>query len=826
MVPSFSKKVFLTCLGFFLYLLADAQVTKVRGIVTDAADGTPIPFVSVYFTGSTTGISTDLDGRYYLETRDESLTELQAHLIGYHPAAKQIAPGSFQEVNFALAQNPAELTGAVVKPDNERIRRFLKKLDERRDRHNPLSYPAWSVPLYTRMELDATHAEGLVNFPLFRKALAPMEACKDTSAVTGAEYYPVLLSETQSTLYHSNDPSVDKEVIEANRITGVDPDNFLTQFSGQYLFKANLYENTLSLFNLNLPSPVASSGHPFYDYYLVDSLMVEGRKTYCLRFHPKPLVTSPALDGQIDIDAEDFAIRSARVRVSDKSNINWIRHIDYSLDYTRLPSSQWFPQEESVFIDFSISVSDSAKVLSFLANRRMLYDVPVFEADLPEACLENGDPVLVPQPGTPFDWEGKRPVPLTPREERIVEAVGQIQRSSSYNALYALARSLVVGYVEWKDSPIGIGPWAKTFLYNPTEGFHIGTGFRTTQVFHPKVRFIGSVGYGFKDRKLKGGLTAEYLLRRDKTRKLTAGFSKDYVQLGEGSGTLSGNNMFNSLMSHRNDRQSLLLRYGVEYEHEFSRVFSGWIGAELRRVFGNEQVPLLLRDQTRLDHVDATQMHLRARFAWDEHQHRGPFTKTRIFTKYPVLAFDLTGGATSSDARAAEPFLRGEMSFTWNAPGTPAGFSVISIQAGSIWGRVPYTFLKLHEGNPGWFSDNSAFSCMRYFEFASDQWANVFFEHNFDGLVLGKLPLIRKLDWREILSVKAAFGRIRPENLEDSPIIPISGMQSLEGAPYLEAGIGISNIFRLFRVDYAWRLTRRSPDGGNACLKIGMDMKF
>ena len=115
---------------------------------------------------------------------------------------------------------------------------------------------------------------------------------------------------------------------------------------------------------------------------------------------------------------------------------------------------------------------------------------------------------------------------------------------------------------------------------------------------------------------------------------------------------------------------------------------------------------------------------------------------------------------------------------------------------------------------------------MRYFEFASDQWANVFFEHNLDGLVLGKLPLIRNLDWREIISVKAAFGRIRPENLEDSAIIPISGMQSLEGVPYLEAGVGISNIFRLFRIDYAWRLTRRSPDGGNACLKIGMDMKF
>ena len=93
-----------------------------------------------------------------------------------------------------------------------------------------------------------------------------------------------------------------------------------------------------------------------------------------------------------------------------------------------------------------------------------------------------------------------------------------------------------------------------------------------------------------------------------------------------------------------------MLRYGVDYEHEFSRVFSGWIGAEHRRIYGNEQVPLLLRDQTRLDHVDATQMHVMARFAWDEHIHRGPFTKTHIFTKYPVLAIDLTGGATSSDA--------------------------------------------------------------------------------------------------------------------------------------------------------------------------------
>ena len=831
-IVNISRKLCISASVLFMCLCASAQVTKVRGVVIDAANGQPIPFVSVYFTGSTIGISTDLDGRYYLETREESHIELQASLIGYNTSSKKITPGVFTEVNFILEQNPDELDAVLVKPNNERIRRFLRELDAKRDSHNPDNYPEWTVDLYSRTELDATNADWIVKMPFFNKALSPIENCKDTSTVTGAEYYPIILSETQSVLYHSKPQSIDKEVIKANQITGVDPDNFLTQFTGQYLLKSNLYENSISLFNLSLPSPISSYGHPFYDYYLVDSLMVEGRKTYCLRFHPKPLVTSPTLDGQIDIDAEDLAIQSARVRLADKSNVNWIRHIDYSMDYSRLPSGQWFPKEESMFIDFSISACDSSKVVSFLGNRRQLFDTPLFEAIIPEEYIKNEDPVIVGKLIENYDWAERRPVPLTPREENIVSAIQQIQSSSSYNALYGLARSLVVGYVEWRDSPIGFGPWLKTITYNPTEGIHIGTGFRTTRHFNQKVRFTGSVGYGFTDQKVKGGLSFEYMIRRDKTRKLTAAFSKDYVQLGEGTGELSSNNMINSLMSHRNDRQSLLMFYGLDYEHEFSRSFSGFLRVEHRRVYGNEQVPLVLREGTSIEHIDASQLHVKARFAWDERINRGFFEKTHIFTKYPVISFDLISGAISNDKVQSghrlyeKPYIRGEISINWNTPGTPIGFSMISINAGTIWGDVPYTFLKLHEGNQGWFLDNTAFSCMRYFEFASDKWTNVFFEHNFNGLVLGKIPLIRKLDLREIASFKAAFGSIRQDNLEISPVIPISGMQSLKGAPYYEVGIGVSNIFRIFRVDYAWRLSRRTADSCNSCLKIGMDMKF
>ena len=100
---------------------------------------------------------------------------------------------------------------------------------------------------------------------------------------------------------------------------------------------------------------------------------MEGRKTYTLRFHPKALVTSPVLDGEMNVDAEDFAIRSVHASLSAQSNVNWIRHINVDIENRRLDDGRWFPGEERLFIDFSISTSDNSKVISFLGNRTLIY---------------------------------------------------------------------------------------------------------------------------------------------------------------------------------------------------------------------------------------------------------------------------------------------------------------------------------------------------------------------------------------------------------------------------------------------------------------------
>ena len=151
------RLLFFLCL--FLSLTVAAQSTKVRGTVRDADTGEPIPFASVYFDGTTIGISTDLEGGFSLETRSADITTLTAHMIGYEADTRQIAKGSFSKVDFRLKKDLRQLEAALVRPDNRYIKSILNRLDQARKRHDPELADAWRTRLYSKIELDATEAE-------------------------------------------------------------------------------------------------------------------------------------------------------------------------------------------------------------------------------------------------------------------------------------------------------------------------------------------------------------------------------------------------------------------------------------------------------------------------------------------------------------------------------------------------------------------------------------------------------------------------------------------------------------------------------------------
>lgn len=811
---------------------AFAQSTKVKGRVTDATDGEGIPFASVFFVGTTIGVSTDLDGYFTLETRDTAVSVLRAAMLSYESCDIPVKRGAFQELNFVLKPERNMLQQIVVKPDNRYIRHILKQIEKGKRLHNPENREHYDCDIYNKMELDLTNADERINNKLLRKNFGFVFNYMDTSVVSGQPYLPIMISETSSHFYRRNNPSASKEIIMASKISGVNDESTFAQFTGNMHVRTNFYDDFIRIFDVMIPSPV-SGPNVFYDYYLIDSLDISGRKTYKIRFHPAKMISSPAFDGEMNVDAEDFAIREIHAKLRKGSNVNWIRDLVLDAEYDRLENDIWFYKQDRLYADFSATMRDSSKMISFLGHRQIDYMNPRFDRPMPDSVSR----MLVNVASMPdvlgkddSYWDKVRPYALTEKESNIYKMVDSIKSVPLYKSIYTVVNTFINGYYE-RDR-IGFGPYFKLFSFNDLEGARFQFGARTNSGFSKKLRLMAYAAYGTKDRAVKGGATVEYMFGNQPTRKLLFSAKRDVLQLGRSSGSLAEANIMSSILAKNNSSKlSPVNDYSVSYQHELNENVNLGIAIESRRVFSNSYVPMFTPDSAHVNSVGATQLHLSARFSWQETVTRGNFDKYYVQSKFPVLTFDVIGAVKSSNNDYS--YLRMESTVQYRLQLPPAGISRIEVSGGRIIGKVPYPFLKLHEGNGTFFFDPNSFACMDFYEFASDTWVTMFYEHNFKGFFLGKIPLMKRLQWREVFTLKTAYGTLSKgnngitdgkignpestipgtgeeamyEGMESEILFP-DGMGSLK-RPYVEMGVGVSNIFRVFRVDCFWRMTHR-----------------
>lgn len=814
---------------------ASAQTTRVRGQVTDAADGKPLQFVSVVFPGTTTGITTDEQGIYALETRD-TVSRVQASMVGYATRTLPLTPGTFNHVDFALEAVEFGIGSVVITPGDNPAHPILRGVIRRKPQNDPDLYDSYTCATYTKMQLDLTNIKPRFRSKRLQRNFGFVFDYIDTSALTGQAYLPAMISEATADYYHSRrTPAVSREIIRASRVSGVEDSFAIAQFTGRMHGNVNFYANYIDIFNVRFASPLSDSGLAFYDYFLVDSMQVEGRKTYKIRFHPKRLAT-PVLDGEVNIDSASYALQSASARMPKGVNVNWIKHLRLENDNRIVADSTWFRHRDRVSAEFSIATGDSSKLTSFIGTREVVYSDVRVGVPIPDevARMDNnvviGDEEGVSRTDEAF-WEQVRPYRLSDKEKGIYSMVDSVQNVPLYRNIYTLINTVIVGY--WNTKYIGIGPYYKLASFNKLEGFRMQPGFRTTTAVSKRIRLSGYAAYGTRDGMFKGGGSIELAFNRRLTRKLTVSGRHDVMQLGAGQNALTESNILSSLLSRGDSRLSMVNRGEIGYEHEWSHGTSNFLGARIQKIFGNRYVPLVRPDGRIVNSVSDAALHVGMRISKNESIYRLPFDKQYMGTVYPVLTLGFTAGVPAMLNDSYEYYrLEGGIHYKPELP--PLGYSNITLQGGKIFGKVPYPLLKLHEGNGTYFYDPNAFSCMNFYEFASDAWVALFFEHHFNGILLGRIPLVKKLKWREVLVCKGVWGTLSKENdgsLPDTqaPLLFPRGMTSVSD-PYVEMGFGVENIFRLLRVDCIWRLTHRDPKPGqdvqNFAVNLSMHLKF
>ncbi|NOQ26869.1 MAG: carboxypeptidase-like regulatory domain-containing protein [Bacteroidales bacterium] len=804
------KKIFLfwiIIIGFLLTgTVSIGQITKVRGKIIDANTLEPLPFVNVTFKNSTIGTITNTDGEYFLETRNY-YDSISVSFVGYKLQSQFIHKNHFQEINFALESNIFELEEIVILPTENPAHPILRNIITNKEKHNPKKFDSYVYKLYNKVEIDVNNVDEEFKNQGFLRDFQFIFDYVDTSVITGKSYLPLFITESFSDYYFNKNPKVEREFITATKISGIENAS-LSQFTGKMYQKINIFENFQKVFEPGFVSPIANFGLNHYKYYLIDSAFIGNKWCYQISFVPKRK-QERTFRGDLWVNDTTFAIVKIKMRMAKNVNVNYINDFLVEYEYAPVDDSLWFLTNEKLFFDFNIT----DRTTGFFGKKTTNYMDIRFNVDIPKEITELKENVIVKEDAIINDgnyWDEHRPISLTPKEKDIYKMVDSIKQVPIFKTYEKLVGMFAMYYYE--VGLFEIGPYYKFFSFNEIEGNRFRLGGRTSNNFSKKLMINAHVAYGIEDERFKYGAGFLYMFNKNPRTAFEFQYLNDIQQLGKNPYSLTEDNIFSSILQ-RNPNYKLTMVNDImtSFEKEWFQGFSNKLTFNYLSIEPTEYIPFQKStptDTIYYDDVTTSEIKLNIRFAKNEKYLRGEFERINLGTDAPVLNVNLTAGLKDVFGSDYE-YYKVSVNFAHKIPVGTLGYFKYILDAGQVFGTVPYPLLKLHEGNESYAFYRYAFNMMNFYEFASDRYASLYLEHHFQGLLFNKIPLIRKLKWREVISAKGLIGDLsdRHESIVDFP----QELYSLND-PYWEASVGIENIFKIFRVDAMWRLSYLDHD--------------
>ena len=344
--------------------------------------------------------------------------------------------------------------------------------------------------------------------------------------------------------------------------------------------------------------------------------------------------------------------------------------------------------------------------------------------------------------------------------------------------------------------------------------------------FSKKLRLEAFGAYGLKDQKIKYSLAATYQLTgsafgRNTQNALRFSLLDDVEVPGQELSNIVEDNFFLSFRRGVFDKMYYKKGMGLTYTHENESGFTYNFGIQQNFVkAGGEGLRFrrYTKDSMEINpsFLKTTEFSAGLRYAPNEEFVQGKKNRRRIVNDYPIMRLNYRLGF-SQDARGKQythQFIRGDVFKRFNL--APFGQSDVSLEGGILLGRVPFSLLHTARANQTLSYQTESFNMMNSLEFVDDRYVSLNMTHAFNGLVLNKIPLIRNLKWREIVTFKAIYGSLSEQNkpkprdpeLFEFPINRLGRrqMHSFGNYPYMEASVGVANVFKVLRVDVIRRL--------------------
>lgn len=815
-------------------LLAQSIPTTVHGKVVDARTNETLPYATVQVPGANLGTRTDLDGNFLLESA-QAINQIKVAYVGYKTVTISIKPGEHNEIIVKLAEATVTLNEVEIRPEKYRRKNnpavnLIGQVFAHKDQNRRQGLDFYNYESYEKLQLDINNVtDKFRNRRSLRKFQFIFENV-DTNNVNGKVALPVYLRERLINVYYRKDPKSEKEFIIGEQQTGLK--GYLEE-DGVSAYLNNLYQNidiydaNISLLSTQFVGPLSGLAPSIYRFYIIDTVEYQGSKYVDLFFAPSNK-NDLAFVGNMLVSLDStYAVRKVQMGISKKINLNWVSdlHVEQEFDFFGTGEDRRLMLvKDEISMDFQLLKSEKGR--SILGHKSVSYQNYTLNKPLPDSLFRTKVTTIVDEKSSNRDalfWAKSRHNPLSKTELGIYKMVDSVQNVPAFRRTMNIAVLLLAGFksIDWFD----LGPVNTFYSFNDIEGFRPRVGGRTNDRLAKNILLEGYGAYGFKDKKWKyyGGLTYAFAKKKPLTfpmNQLTISYQNETQIPGESLQFVQEDNILLSFKRGVNNKMLYNRAFQLEYLRELRRGLS--YSMTFRQVQKTPAGTLLFDYQKvgvegplYLDQVATTTLGFSIRYAPNEKFYQGKTYRIPIMNKYPVFQVNFQAGV--------KDILGGDYNYqTLVAKVTktfyiaPLGISEWAFEAGRVFGTVPYPLLEIHRANQSFSYQLQAYNLMNFLEFASDKYVALNVQHNFGGFFFNKIPLFRRLKWREVASFKGLYGgldkRNQPSTANSLLRFPVDEYgrtvtNTLENKPYMEASVGIANIFKLFRVDYVRRLT-------------------
>ncbi len=817
-------------LTLFVCTQGFSQSIDIRGRVLDAQTKEAISFATVAVVGSSNSTYTDDNGNFNLAIPDPKST-VRVSYVGYISQDLDI---SRKNTNFQILLETENIIEEVVvkktklkysNKDNPAVE-LIRQVIAHRDSNRMAGQDFVQYEQYEKISLGLSNLSSTFkDKKIFKKYQFLFK--KDNESADEKYILPAYIEEKVSKIYYRKNPQKTKQYILAEQRAEFDPkfvdNNGISNYFNKLYEHIDIYDNDITLLTNQFLSPIANSAPTFYRFYITDTVRTPGQELVELSFFPRSK-SDLLFQGKLYITLDgQYAVQEAKMEVNEDINLNFVRDLQVELAFAKDNQQKYYLNKSSLGIDFALT----EKGKGIRGNRIVYYKDYINGKQQPDSLYAGDAVVKMPLPAVEESdetyWANLRFEPLSPEEQNIYRNIDSLQLMPSFRRIMDIGALVLAGYKQ--AGPVEIGPVNTFYSYNPVEGFRLRVGGRTTDVLSTRFYSEGYAAYGFLDQKWKYFLSGTYSLNNKSIytfpqHYLRASFQRDTKIPGQNLEFVQEDNIF--LSFKRGENESYLYNdiyrvdYKVEFENNLSVVagLSKWkqepAGVLKYTLPGTaERAPSFVQD------LHTTEASIGLRWAPNEEYYQGKLYRTPFFNKYPIFTLNYTAGIKG--------FLDGQYSYHNFTAGvfkrvylSQFGYADVNIDGGYILGsNLPFPLLTIHRANQTYAYQLQSYNLMNFLEFVSDHHAALNVQYYMNGFVLNKIPLLKRLQLREVFSLKGVYGGLRRENNPTYNDQVFAWQTNSKGEissftfgsePYMEASAGLSNIFKILRVDVVKRL--------------------